>query len=398
MPSFDHRENSFIEIGISQENKSGCLICGDAFISRKIKGENRYVSVLSDGLGSGIKANVLSTMTASMAMSFSLRNEPVVQTALTIMDTLPTDSVRNISYATFTIVDIDNDGDTTVVEFDNPGYILFREGKEIETAKEEIMLPERKAGRGILLSHIHLCKNDRLILFTDGVNQSGIGREAFPFGWEREGVIHLVEDTLKKYPDISAHDLSRVVVKHAVANDGYLPLDDTSCAVIYMRQPRDLLICSGPPYDQGKDRYLANLVMGYPGKKIICGGTTSKIISRELHREISMDIENPIDKLPPAARMEGIDLVTEGILTLCAVADMLEKGIATEQLPETPDGDIVRLIFESDRIDIVVGTRINEAHQDPNLPVDLEIRRNIIKRITTLLEEKYLKKVQVKFL
>ena len=129
-----------------RKTKPIALVCGDTFLSRKIKRENRYVAVLSDGLGSGIKANVLSTMTASMALNFSLRREPIVRSALTIMNTLPTDSVRNISYATFSIVDIDNEGDTIIVEYDNPAYILFRNGKNTEINKETITLPDDLLG------------------------------------------------------------------------------------------------------------------------------------------------------------------------------------------------------------------------------------------------------------
>lgn len=398
MNTFDKQESSYIEIGVSQENKANCMVCGDTFLSRKMKGENRYVTVLSDGLGSGIKANVLSTMTASMALNFSLRREPIVRSALTIMNTLPTDSVRDISYATFSIVDIDNEGDTIIVEYDNPAYILFRNGKNTEINKETITLPDDPTGRSIKLSHIRIFKNDRLIIFSDGVNQSGIGQDPFPFGWEREGVIELIEKILNNDPFISARHLSKMVVKNAVKNDHFTPKDDTTCAVIYMRQPRKLLICSGPPYNQEKDIYLANMVNAYPGKKIICGGTTSKIVSRELKREIRINIDGPIGELPPAATMQGIDLITEGILTLGSVSEILEKGVSPEKVPNSPDGEIVKFIFESDNIDFVVGTRINEAHQDPNLPVELEIRRNIIKRITTILEEKYLKKINIKFI
>ncbi|MDP4282771.1 MAG: SpoIIE family protein phosphatase, partial [Bacteroidota bacterium] len=395
---FGHKENSFVEVGVSQENKSGCPVCGDVFLSRKIKSENRYVAVLSDGMGTGIKANVLSTMTASMSMNFCLRNEPVIHSAISILNTLPVDSFRKRSYATFTLVDGDDNGDLTLVEFENPAYILFREGKEIEIAKEKITLQEPQAGRTLLISHIHLFRNDRLILFSNGITHSGMSQELYPSGWGREGVICLIKDVLKEQPDISAYLLSKLVVKHAVHNDNYTPKDDLSCAVIYIRQPRNLLICSGPPYNKDKDSYLADAIMNYPGKKIICGGTTSRIISRELHRTLIMDIGSPINQIPPAARMDGIDLVTEGILTLSSVADLLEKEVTPEKLPSTPDGDIVRLIFESDHIDFLIGTRINEANQDPNLPVEMEDRKNIIRRITKVLEENYLKNIQVSLL
>ncbi|MFN8135584.1 MAG: hypothetical protein U0Z17_10300 [Bacteroidales bacterium] len=160
-----------------------------------------------------------------------------------------------------------------------------------------------------------------------------------------------------------------------------------------------MLVCSGPPFTPSKDKYLAKAVSGFKGNKILCGGTTAKIISRELQKEI---VPEPIDKmshgLPPAFAMEGIDLVTEGILTLEKVLEMLKK-IENQEIPWMgPAADIVRYLMNADVIHFLVGTCVNMAHQDPNLPVELEIRRNVIKRIIRILEEKYLKQVNVKYI
>lgn len=398
MLSIEKAENIFIEIGSSQENKHGHVVCGDAFLSRKINEENRNVAVLSDGLGSGIKACVLSTMTASMALNFRLRNEPIEYTAITIMSTLPVDSVRNISYSTFSIVDIENEGDATVMEYDNPHYILIRNKKNQEVKKTIIEIASQNKPKKILFSDFKMLQGDRLIIYSDGVNQSGIGLQQYPFGWEREGLIKFIEERIAKDPNISARDLSKTIVKKAVINDQYRAKDDTTCAVIYMRQPRKLLICTGPPYNEEKDKYLADIIKNYPGKKIICGGTTALIISRELNREISTDIDIPMEKLPPISEMEGVDIVTEGILTLGAVAQSIEKQKVIENRSKSPEDLIIKIINESDVIDFVVGTRINAAHQDPNIPVELGIRSNIIKKIGNILEEKYLKKVELKFI
>ncbi len=397
---FSHERTGklFVEIGFCQEHKAGNLVCGDTFMMRLMKGENRYVCVLSDGLGSGIKANVLSTMTASMAMNFIMLNEPLIQSAQNIMNTLPVDSVRNISYATFTIVDVSADGETTVAEFDNPSYILLRNGSISDISKEIIELPEDQNSRKIFYSRFKLFREDKIILFSDGVQQSGMGQMQFPFGWERDGVCNFVNELQKKNPGLSAREMSKRIVKRAIANDQLKALDDITCAVIYVREPRRLLICSGPPFNSDRDGLLAKTVQDYPGKKIICGGTTSKIISRELGVAIDVDIETSFKDAPPSAFMEGIDLVTEGILTLGNVTSILERQNGLEDIPVSPAGNIIKIIAESDMIDILVGTRINQAHQDPSLPVELEIRRNVIKRISNLLEEKYLKKVTVKYL
>jgi hypothetical protein len=159
-----------------------------------------------------------------------------------------------------------------------------------------------------------------------------------------------------------------------------------------------LLVCTGPPYHDDKDKYLADLVVKFPGKKIVCGGTTSNILSRELKEPINIDLKNITPGLPPIATMNGIDLMTEGIITLGTLVDMLEKGMVNEIKGKGPAFEMYKLFLESDWIEFVVGTKINIAHQDPALPVELEIRRNVVKKVAQLLEEKFLKQVKMEFI
>ena len=161
---------------------------------------------------------------------------------------------------------------------------------------------------------------------------------------------------------------------------------------------RNLLVCTGPPFDEKNDKYLASRVKEFQGRKILCGGTTATIISRELGRKMEVDM-NIVDKeLPPLSRMEGIDLVTEGILTLGKVERILTSGETEFHREAGPAEQVVRMLLDSDKITLLVGTRINIAHQDPNLPVELEIRRNVVKKIKYLLETKYLKDVEIMYI
>ncbi len=396
------KEKFFIEVGSYQNNKFNNIVCGDCVLLRKCVGENRNIVVLSDGLGSGVKANVLSTMTASMAMNFRVRHEPILRTIKAIMDTLPVDSVRNISYSTFTIVDVDSDGEAKIVEFDNPPLLLVRDNSIYKIDSNEIVIKREAEGehqdeRVIKISDLKLKKEDRLICFSDGVSQSGIGNRDMPFGWE-DGINDFVKELIEKHPRISARELSMRIVKQAELNDILKPKDDTSCVVLYVREPRRLLICTGPPFSESKDKYLAEIVNLYKGKKIVCGGTTSQILSRELKREIIVNIDDIAAGLPPSSQMEGIDLMTEGIITLGALSELLRKGMNNNVQGEGPAWEIYRMILDADIIDLVVGTKINVAHQDPSLPVELEIRRNVVKNIAMLLEEKFMKEVRLKFI
>lgn len=386
----------FIEVDCYQKNKAGNLVCGDSFMSQKLQDEGRIISVLSDGLGSGIKASVLSTMTVTMAMNYVAMNESILQTAMSIINTLPQDMVRKISYSTFCIFDIDCFGNTKVIEYETPPVCLFRDGKLIDIPKEKIAVERTDLENTFLwVSEFKLEKEDRLVCYSDGVSQSGMGSSSMPFGWD-EGVKTYLTALLEEQPDISAKEMAHKIVLRAERNDNYRLLDDTSCCVVYRRTPRNLLVCTGPPYDEQKDRYLAEKVRDFQGKRILCGGTTASIISRELHRPLTVSLEITDKELPPLSYMEGIDLVTEGILTLSKVERLLAEGVPERS--HDPANDMVTLLQNSDKITFVVGTRINVAHQDPNLPVELEIRRNVVKKIKDLLETKYLKDVEIIYL
>ncbi len=383
----------FIEIERSSKNKRGEMTCGDVFLSRKIKEEKRTIVVLSDGLGSGIKANVLATMTANMAMNFTVHNQPVERSASSIINTLPEDDVRKISYATFTIVDIAHDGETRIIEYGNPQFFILRQ--------KRVIIPEKNAEMEIpdLFSYKFRAElGDRIILFSDGISQSGMGTLRMPFGWEDSGLKDFVKRMVTTYPNISAARLSQNILSESLKNDAYTADDDMTCAVIYFRKPRKMMIVSGPPYTKEKDKLMANMIDEFQGTKIVCGGTTAQILGRELKREITVDINHIVEDLPPMAQMEGIDLITEGILTLGRLDLFLSNGCPENISSNNPAGIIFNHLMENDEIEFLVGTSINPSHQDPDLPQELEIRRNMIKKIANCLEEKYLKNVNVSYI
>lgn len=390
----------FIETRSFHKNHEGELICGDVFLKKMIKEENRIIAVLSDGMGHGVKANILATLTATMALNFTKEHKNFKRIAETIMKTLPVCSVRKISYCTFTIVDIEIDGYIRILEFDNPTCLILHNGVEVDPGWEEIVLDSGEHKGKRLMSCKYLPKkNDRIIFWTDGIIQSGLGSAPFPFGWEREASVDFVQTLVKNQPNISAQRLATKVVNKAFANDNYHAKDDTSCATIFYREPRTLLICTGPPYEKSRDKAYGDAVRNFKGKKILCGATTSDIMSRELGVEVRDDLMNMTDDdLPPVSYMDGIDLVTEGILTLSKVAEILQNHDNTHPLEEGPADQIVKLLRQSDKIKFIIGTRINIAHQDPTLPVELEIRRTVIKRIARVLENKFLKEVSMDFI
>ena len=393
-------ENQFyVEVNVSQKNHEGERICGDTFLSRRIREENRIVAVLSDGMGHGVKANMLSTLTATMAINFTEEHKEVNRIAEIIMNTLPVCSERKMSYSTFTIVDIEVDGETRILEYDNPQTFIMRGNNLFDPGWNCIILDsDKNEGKELRSCTFKPEKEDRIIVCSDGITQSGLGTPKYLFGWGTDNLETYVRELIIHDQVISAMQLAAKVVNMAHINDIYHAKDDSSCAVIYFREPRKLLICTGPPYEEVNDIVLGDAVRSFEGKKIICGATTGDIIARELNLKIEDSFEFDDPDLPPISFMEGIDLITEGILTLGKVNEILKNYSGNYKPGKGPADRIVRLLLESDEIHMIIGTRINIAHQDPSLPVELEIRRTVVKRIARLLEEKFLKEVKIRFI
>ena len=387
----------FVEMECFQLCHDGEIVCGDDFLFERIEQENRHLAVLSDGLGSGIKANLLACMTTTMALEFVRSNMDVLLSAETIMDTLPVCEVRRISYATFSIFDLQIGGKSRIIEMDNPPFIHLRNGKDLKVSRQS-MVSDRWPDRRVQLAEIYAITGDRLIAFSDGVAQAGLGQPGCKFGWRREGALEFIQAEVAKDPAISARELSqRVVYAARNHNKDNRCIDDISCMVIYLRKPRRLR--TGPPFRPESDAAYAELVRNFDGKIILSGGTTANIVSRELKRPIDVDMKLVMKagNLPPPARMEGVDLVSEGILTLTDVVQRLEADPPLSTPEPLVSKQMIELFRESDEIEFIVGTKVNEAHQDPSLPMDLEIRRNIVRRLKTVLENKYRKRVLMRY-
>ncbi len=391
-------EKFYIEVNCQQKCHGDARICGDVFISRRIMEEGRIIVVLSDGLGHGIKANMLGTLTATMAVNFVQEHKEVQKIAEIIMNTLPLDSVKQLNYSTFTVVEIDVDGEVRILEYDNPKTIILRGSHIIEPAWNCVLLEgEKNKGKDVLTTVFRPQKEDRIVFVSDGVVQSGLGSDRFPMGFGPENLESLVTEAVREEHNISAVKLAGKVIDKANYNDNYHPKDDISCAVIYFREPRKLMICSGPPHNPEHDSMYVEILKQFKGMKIICGATTGDMVAREWGTVIRDTAEMPDPELPPVSYMDGVDLITEGILTLSKVSELLKKYNNNYKLGKGPADQIVRYILDCDEIHFLVGTSINVAHQDPTLPVELELRRTVVHRIVRTLDEKFLKETSMRF-
>jgi hypothetical protein len=353
-------------------------------------------------MGHGVRANVPGTLTATMALNFSMEHKDAGALAGIIMKALPVCGERKISYATYTIVDISIDADTvSILEYDNPQTLLLRGNRIYQPAWTCVKFKgDAKDKRAMDLKKCTFTPQpeDRIIFCSDGITQSGLGK-GMAMGWGRNNLIKFVREIIEAQPSISAVELSERVVKHAASNDLFKPKDDLTCGVAYFRQARKTLLCTGPPFNPAKDSEFARILKNFDGRKIISGATTTEIIARELRRTVT-DEERADLTLPPSSKMDGIDLVTEGVLTLSKATHLLNTiNINTRlQFGKGPADQICKLLLDTDEVHILVGTKINEDHHDPALPVEIEIRKHLIQRLSAVLTDKFMKVVTITYM
>lgn len=387
-----------IETACRQVNYAGEKICGDCFLQRYLPQYNHTVIVLSDGLGHGIKANILSTLTASIFVGMADSDLPVEQIAAVLLKTLPVCRVRKISYSTFTLLDINHtDNSVRVVEFDNPKLLLVQNG--------ELSLPERQANpytdpatgkeHVFYTSHFTAADNDHILFYSDGISQSGRGSRDYPFGWGEENIQKYVREVLNTASDQSAGGWATALVTRAMEMDRDMPQDDTSCAVVRFRRRRRALLCSCPPSISDEISTLGDHILHYSGIRIVCGFPLARLLARHWDAEIEKDLTSTDPDLPPEWHVEGVDLVTEGLLTLYKTLEILEN------YDNRLDGrgsayHICDYLLQADRIDMLVGMRrTNDRQSDGDL---LAMRRKIIRDIAAILEHKFGKQVIIDYL
>lgn len=404
--------NICIDIDYSQLYKNGQKIGGDVFLLSRNEDKTRIVATLSDGLGSGVKANVLASLTAHMGHKLSFSPMRLTHSAEIIMDTLPVDKEMGISYATFTIAHMEYTPNKDriqvgLVEYDNPSSLRFHDAETIEWVKKPSRLHRKAAVKEEIVNYssFNMVNGDRLIFFSDGVAQAGVSlgpdtpghEDVGTKGWGTDNVRSFVRKTLLENPDISSRDLSRAIVTQAYQYDNYKANDDITCAVISVHKPRRTLIITGAPRLKEYDKQLADIARNYDGNVIVCGGTTARIVARELGVTLQPDPASSGD-LPPTSLIEGIDLVTEGMVTLTEIADRLEKHTLLKEMPEDAAKRFIRIMRQTDQIEFVVGTKINDAAEDNLTVANFGIRIPLVARLRRIMEERYLQEVEVRYL
>lgn len=366
------------EVTVAQLCKHGEELCGDNV--QVTRTDDSVIVVVSDGLGSGVKANILATLTTKIASSMLVRGASIEDVVETIAHTLPVCKERKIAYSTLQILRIDQQGEATLVEFDSPRTFLCRAGHVIPFPAQNRII----GGKTVLVGQMELQENDWLTLVSDGAIHAGIGG-LLPLGLGWNGVAaRLLEDVAKSS---NTHELCSSVLNCC---EGYYvgkPGDDTSVVAIKIRRPRRVNLMVGPPASPECDAEVVQRLLSMPGPKIVSGGTTATLVSRVIGKPLKVSLEYHDPNIPPIAHLDGIDLVTEGVLTLNAAVDRL-RSHKDLRPPMRMDGAsrVARMLMESDHIHIWAGGAVNPAHQNPLLPAAMNIKVQVLGRLRAQLE------------
>ncbi len=371
----------FVEIAYAQIAKWGEELCGDS-VSYEKRNDSTVIA-WSDGLGSGVKASILSTLTSRIIVSMLRKNSPLEEVVETLAETLPVCRVRKIAYSTFSVVQILPDGETYIAEFDNPPLFWIRNGRVmyLDRRKREI------GKRTIFEANIRLQRHDWIVGVTDGVVHAGIGG-LWNLGWRWEKIASFLESTVNEH--IDALTLARRIIETTQKLYQGRPGDDATCVVAKIRLPRRLILWAGPPEDPSQDEEIARRFLSFPGKKVVCGGTTGNILARFLGKEIRVDLGSLTEDIPPVGILEGVDLMTEGVLTLATVLRKLRQGVNKDDVRHKNDGAsrLLEFLFEADEITLIGGRAINPAHQNPKLSGELSLKARILEEIAEELRKR----------
>jgi hypothetical protein len=374
------------DIGYKSINHYGEQLCGD-HVDVVEPSDDSTVIVLSDGLGSGVKASILSTLTSKIISTMLAEGLSLEECVETIAATLPVCSVRGVAYSTFTIIHLKNNQIAELIQYDNPHAIVIRDEQVWDYPKTEMNI----GGKKIYKSVIKLQENDIFVAMSDGCPHAGIGT-AYNFGWKREDIASFME-TLS-HAGYTAKTLSTMLVDECDKLYGQKPGDDATACVVRIRKREPMNMLFGPPSNRDDADRMMSLFFSKEGKHIICGGTTSSIAAKFLRKHVKASLNFEASDVPPIAEIEGVDLVTEGVITVNKVLEYAKDYLGENKYYEhwsfKRDGAslICRLLFEeATDINFYVGRAINPAHQNPDLPINFNIKMNLVEELSKCLRK-----------
>lgn len=375
-----------VDVGYRSLIKFGEQLCGD--MVQLVRDGDATILVLADGLGSGVKANILSTLTSKIIATMIAEKMSLEDCVATIIATLPVCQVRGVAYSTFTIIKITDNTYAEIIQYDNPQVILLRGGKNYDYPTETRII----SGKKILESKVKLEQDDVFIAMSDGAIYAGV-EQTMNYGWQRENIVEFAECNYDV--KLTAQAIASMITD--ACNELYRsrPGDDTTVAAVQVRKRAVINLMFGPPRDPKDVNKMQALFFAKQGKHIVSGGTTSSLTAAYLGKPLVADVDYVDPEIPPTASIEGVDLVTEGVLTINRVLEYAKDYVSTEHKlyndwHKKQDGasKIARLLFEeATDINFYVGRAMNPAHQNPELPIGFNIKMQLVEELSKTLKQ-----------
>lgn len=374
-----------LETGIVSLNKNGEELCGDRVEVNRDGGS--VTMVLSDGLGSGVKANILSTLTSKILCTMITNGMDIEDAIQTVAQTLPVCSERHIAYSTFSVLHVENSGKALLVQYDNPSAIYLHRGnaRDYPVRKYDVF------GKSIRESRFTLGEGDEIVLFSDGVEYAGAGK-VLNLGWRRENITDFIHENYD--PERTARETANQLA--GACRQLYIdePGDDATVAVLRGRAPHTVNVMAGPPNNPADAPGMVKQFLESDGEKIVCGGTTSQIIADALHEEVVPELNYRSPDVPPTAKIKGIDLVTEGVLTIRRALSYVRR--CAEPGEDGGNGYNGRdgasrlakfLIARATNIRFFAGTAVNPAYRNPEFPQTLMEKPKLVQELAESLQK-----------
>ncbi len=383
----------FYEVFPLSLKRQGEEVCGDQV--KLFRTREKTIMVLSDGLGSGIKATILARLTTEIIVTMLRAGAPLDEVIQTIVGTLPTCRERGLAYATFVILQIQHaNGRFTLVSFDSPPPILLRrrQPRLLESRCETL------SGKSLCFSEGVLESGDFLGLMSDGV----LYADKVPTmnqGWGWFEIAACLSKTARNGMS-SAERLVQAVMNETQKRYGAAVGDDATFVGVLARKPRRLAVFTGPPTDKSRDAACVERLLQFEGRRVVCGGTTGNIVAEYLGEVIHTDESTAREGIPPVGDLPEVDLITEGILTMARTLELLkDSGGSASHLPVDRNGAVLlaRKLLQADSILFLAGESVNPFYQNPQLPRSISIRRSLVTQLAEALI-RFQKEVTVEWL
>jgi len=370
------------DVSVARGSKHNEELCGD--VVQIVRTPTKTTVIVSDGLGSGVKANIMATLTTRIASGLLERDIPIEHVISTIADTLPVCSVRGLAYATFSILQIRDDGGAKLYEYDSPPAFFFRNDAALPVKRMTRII----CGKKIVEASLQLQERDVILMVTDGIVHAGVG-QSLDLGLGEDGLLHFLAAPCTSWdtPDDLA-DFVMHIARTCYCNNLE---DDCSAVALRVRPPRKVTVLTGPPLNPDNDARMVEELLGESDTiKIVCGGTSAKIVERITGTKLTTSLEYVDPRVPPVAHLAGINLVTEGVLTLNRCYELLRAMQDGGELPRSADAAtlLARHLWNAEEILFLVGKSFNLAHANIEEIMQLAPRQYAISRLVALLRRR----------